>query len=401
MRSLITALVAGSYLVAMPTIAEDASTAIQVQEAQGQAAVLAGDKPAAREKAIADALRQSVQMAVGTQVTSSTQVENFQTKLDQVLTRSAGYVRKYSILKEAMDGDVVQITIRAEVSLGALDKDLEAMGMLMQQKGMPRTMVLMAEENIGMVAPMGPWMAGKNESALMATDLRIGESIVLDELRKNGFRQLIDPEIAESKTASVGGIATSLTAVQARKLGTLTHAEVIIIGQVIATSRGTAGELGPEWKSCVATMTARAVNTDNGDILATSEATQPAAQLDDLTCGKEAIKKAAKLFSADMTKKIAARWSSDISGGSEVHVTVKNVDSLKQAGELKAGITNFVRGVKAVSSRGFNDGVAEFDVTLVGSTENFAQELEAKKLGKFSLKVKGVTANTVVAEIGK
>ncbi|HEX4385125.1 MAG TPA: hypothetical protein VH083_19335, partial [Myxococcales bacterium] len=39
-----------------------ASGDVQIQEAQGQAAILNGDKPAAREKAIADALRHAVEM---------------------------------------------------------------------------------------------------------------------------------------------------------------------------------------------------------------------------------------------------------------------------------------------------------------------------------------------------
>ncbi len=379
-----------------------AAAQTQIQEAQGQASVLAGDKAAAREKAIQDALRQAVQMAVGTQVTSTTDVQDFQTKMDQVLTQSAGYVRKYSITKEAMDGDVVQITIRAEVSIGALDKDLAAMGLLMQRKGMPRTMLLIAEQNIGMAAPAASWMT--HESTVVSADLRIGENVVLDELRKAGFKQLIDPEIAETKAASVGGITTSITAAQARKLGSLTHAEVIIIGQVIATARG---EIKSDWtpdgyRSCAATFSARAVNTDNGEILATAEVTKQAGgQIDDLTCGKDAIHLVAKIFAAEITQKIAERWSSDVSGGTAVHVTVKHVDSLKQAGEFKSGLINFVRGVKGVESRGFSDGVAEFDVTVVGSTDDFGQELEAKKLGKFSLKVKGITANTVSVELGK
>src|SRR6478736_508311 len=88
------------------------------QEAQGQAAVLAGDKPAAREKATEDALRHAVEMAAGTMVTSTTEVENFQTKMDQVLTHSSGFVKKYDIVKEGMDGDVVQVTIKAQISMG-------------------------------------------------------------------------------------------------------------------------------------------------------------------------------------------------------------------------------------------------------------------------------------------
>jgi len=398
-----TAALALATMSLAPAARADAPAApeVQIEEAQGQAAVLAGDKPAAREKALQDALRQAVQQAVGTQVTSTTEVQEFQTKMDQVLTRSAGYVRKYSVVKEGMDGDVVQVTVRAEVSLGALDKDLEAMGLLLARKGMPRTMLLIAEQNIGMAAPHASWMT--HESTVVAADLRIGENTVLDELRKAGFAQLIDPEIAETQAAQVGGITTSLNAAQARKLGSLTHAEVIIIGQVIAISRG---EIHSDWAppgfhSCSATLSARAVNTDNGEILAASEITQPAAQIDDLTCGKDAIKKAAKLFSADITQKIAAHWSSEVSGGSQVHVTVKNVQSLKQAGEFKAGLTNFMRGVKAVASRGYSEGAAEYDVTLVGSTEELAQEIEAKKVGKFSVKVKGVTANTIVVELGK
>ena len=145
----------------------------------------------------------------------------------------------------------------------------------------------------------------------------------------------------------------------------------------------------------------RAVNTDNGDILSTDETTQNAAQLDDLTCGKEAIKKASKVFAQDMIKKIASRWSADVSGGNEIHVTVRKVAGFKQATDLRNALTQHVRGVKGVSQRSFSGGTQELDVTLVGSTDQFAQEVEAKKLGKFSVKVTGVTANTVDLELGQ
>jgi hypothetical protein len=370
---------------------------VQIQEAQGQAAVLSGDKPAAREKAIADALRHAVEMAVGTKVTSSSEVQDFQSKMDRVLTHSSGYVKKYEIIKEGMDGDVVQVTIRAQISTAALDKDLEAMGMLMARKGMPRTMVLIAEQNIGMVAPQAFWMPG----SLASTDLRIAENIVLDSLKNGGFGQLIDPEIAGEKTATVGNITTEVTASQARKLKSLTGAEVILLGQVIATSRGAMPDLGPGWRSCTATLTGRAVNTDNGDILSTSETTQSAAQLDDQTCGKEAIKKASKFFAGDMIKKIGERWSKDVSGGNEVHVTARKVGSFKLASDFKSALTDKIRGVKGVSQRSFASGTQELDVTLVGTTDQLAQELEAKKLGKFSVKVVGVSANTIEVELGQ
>jgi len=350
---------------------------VQLQEATGQAAVLNGDKPAAREKAIDDALRQAVKMAVGTQVQSVTEVQEFQTKMDTVLEHSTGYVKRYEILKEGTEGDVVQVTVRAQVSLAALDKDLEALGLLM--------------------APARPWV--RNE--VVSADLRVAENVVLDELRQRGFRQLVDAGIAEEKAASVGGFTTSLTAAQARKLGSLTHAEVILLGQAIVSQRAPIAELGPDWHSCSANLSARAVNTDNGDVLATVESTQNAAALDDLSCGKQAIQKAAKKVAEQVVQKVGARWSEDVSGGNAVRVTARKVGSLRAASDFKGALTQQMRGVRSVAQRSYGGGTQELDVTLVGSTEQFAEELESKKLGRFTVRVTSVTANTVDVELGQ
>ncbi len=370
-----------------------------VQVAQGEAAVLDGDKPAARQKAIDDALRRAVEMAAGTRVSGMTETRDFQLRMDRVLTHAQGFVRRYEIVREGMDGEVVQVSVRAYIGTAELDKDLEAMGLLVARKGMPRTMVLIAEQNIGMAAPRAAWMRG--EAALVSADLRIAETTVLDALKNGGFGQLIDPEIAAKKSVQVGGIASEITATQARKLKSLTGAEVIVFGQAIATARGEVRDLGPGWRSCAATLSGRAVNTDNGDILSTAEVTQSAAQLDDLSCGKEAIRKASRAFAQEMTKKISARWSEDVSAGNDVHVRVRNVPSFRSASDFRAALSQRVRGVRSVSQRSYAAGTQDLDVKLQGSTEEFAQEVEAKKLGKFSVRVVGLTANTVDLELGQ
>src|SRR5205814_360474 len=65
-----------------------------VQVARGEAAVLSDDKPAARQKAIDDALRRAVEMAAGARVTSTTEVKDFQVRMDQVVTHAQGFVRR-------------------------------------------------------------------------------------------------------------------------------------------------------------------------------------------------------------------------------------------------------------------------------------------------------------------
>ena len=143
------------------------------------------------------------------------------------------------------------------------------------------------------------------------------------------------------------------------------------------------------------------MNTDNGDVLATVESTQNAAALDDLSCGKQAIQKAAKKVAEQVVQKVGARWSEDVSGGNAVRVTARKVGSLRAASDFKGALTQQMRGVRSVAQRSYGGGTQELDVTLVGSTEQFAEELESKKLGRFTVRVTSVTANTVDVELGQ
>src|SRR5204863_228417 len=152
------------------------------------------------------------------------------------------------------------------VSTAALDKDLEAVGLVMSRKNKPRTMLLLMEQNVGMDGPAVPWSGARR----VGYDLRIGENVMLDELQKKGFK-VVDPDIAADKAAK----------------------------------------------------------------------------------------------------------------------------------QFKNALTQRVRGVKDVNQRSFGGGKAELEVTLVGSTEQFADEIESKKLGNFSVTVKGYSANTVDVELGE
>ena len=91
----------------------------------------------------------------------------------------------------------------------------------------------------------------------------------------------------------------------------------------------------------------------------------------------------------------------DRRSGGDIHVTVRNVSSFRAASDFRAALASHVRGVRNVSQRSFAGGTQELDVTVQGSAEEFAQEVEAKKLGTFSVRVLGLTANTVDLELGQ
>lgn len=389
-----------------------------VAEAEGQAAVLNGDKAQAREKAIDDALRHAVESTAGTMVTSSTEVQDFQVKMDQVLTHSKGFVKKYDLLDgypkfegTAAEGNLILIVkVRATIGTAELNKDLEAMGLLLARKGKPRLMLMIAEQNIGQLGPAGWWTKGKAESGsapMGAIDQRVAENTIIDVLGRTGF-EFVDQDVLAGKLESAGPMSANPDVAQVRKIANLTDAQVVINGTAIATKAGDLSQLmgddpkdnsGPQMVSCKATISGRAINTDNGSILATDEVTKTSLYIDVPTCGKNALVAAGKLFSDEIQKKIMERWSRDLSAGNRLRVKVSGVDSLTASRQFQNALRDFVRGVKDVQQRSINNGVADLDVTVTGTSEAFAEELETKKLGKFKVKVKNISANNIDAEL--
>jgi len=129
-------------------------------------------------------------MAAGTRVSSTTEMKDFQVRMDRVLTHAQGS----SAVRDrqgGMDGMVVQVTVRAFIGTAELDKDLEAMACSWAQ-GMPRTMVLIAEQNIA-CAPRATWMRDRMRSCPPICASPNHRARGAQERR---IRQLIDPEVA-------------------------------------------------------------------------------------------------------------------------------------------------------------------------------------------------------------
>jgi hypothetical protein len=92
-----------------------------------------------REEARKDALRNAIEQAVGTSLSSQSKMENFALVEDAVSTRSTGYITNYDITKEGQKGDQYEMEIKANVSLSALKADFRT---LAQAIGGVRFMVI-------------------------------------------------------------------------------------------------------------------------------------------------------------------------------------------------------------------------------------------------------------------
>jgi hypothetical protein len=114
-------------------------------EAQGAATIHNNMVDVARDKAIDNAQREAVEKAVGVMVSSFTEVENYQVKMDQILSESHGFINTYKVLDERREGNQYRVTIEADVSVNRLKDKLEAVNLILSRKSRPRLMVLIGQ----------------------------------------------------------------------------------------------------------------------------------------------------------------------------------------------------------------------------------------------------------------
>lgn len=378
--------------LALAPAAAAAEEAIKTTEATGQAAV-ADDLLAARAAAKDDALRNCVQQVASTLVTASTETDQGQLLSDKVFAHSAGYVRKYAVLDDRQDGNTWVTRLRCDVSEAKLDEDFLAFGIAYRRAGMPRVMTLIAEQSITATQATGWWQGGGNSA-----DLRVMENAFMDRMEKSGFT-FIDPEVLSGKL-TLEAIGADPNVQKAREIGRLAGAEVVVVGRAIAKPLGELAIDNGTFYSAVANVSARAVRTDSGEVIAAAEFTSTAGKgFEQTTAGRNALSEGGRQLARDLFTKIGRVWAREQSGVKRISMVVKGVDDYARLAAFKNVLVNSVKGVKDVQQRSMEDGRAELEVQLAGTSEGFATDLATRKFQGYACKVRKVTPNVVEVEL--
>ncbi|NTW57910.1 MAG: hypothetical protein HGA43_01935 [Nitrospirae bacterium] len=374
------------FLVTAPVFAQESKTVT----AEGVAVVQGNNVDIARDAAIQDAQTRAVEQAIGTLIDSQTQVENYQVISDKILSQIKGYIKKYNIVRENREDNLLRVTITAEVSLGQLSDDLSAIGMLLGQMHKPRTMILVAEQNIGQEWYAWWWWSPGTVHASQS-DMGIIDNTLMDKFNEKGF-EMIDHQAAsqEIKVTQAYNVQ-DLSAQQAKTLGSQANAEVVITGKGLAKLYG---NVGGGLKSVQADLSLRAVRTDTGQVLATATTHAAAVHISEITAGNDALKKAATEAADQLTTKILAQYAKESGGTRSINITINGLNKT-QFVKFKDVLRNQVRGIKAVNERSFQNGVAKMSVDSRSSAQIVSDELSLKDFGTFTVEVVSSTANSL------
>ncbi|MDY6855384.1 MAG: hypothetical protein SWO11_11870 [Thermodesulfobacteriota bacterium] len=354
----------------------------------GIGAVVDDNKTIARGKALDDALRKAVVQAVGTFVSSETIVESHTLLSERIYAKSEGYIQNYKIISESLIEDIYKVNIEATVVLGSLKDDLSTIGLLMARKYKPRVIVMIAEQNIGQEHFSFWW-----DYHTSPANLSITETTLIEIFKERGFK-IVDhgakaKDIKIDKSYQVANLDDSM----AIYIGEQYDAEVVIIGKAMA--KRTEKTLDTSMKSCEANISARAIRTDNGAIIASENTKGIAAHINEFIAGSNALKKGASDLATKLMDQIIGTWEKELTGTTLVQMTISGISSYHDFIALKNTIKEEIRGIKGVYQRSIMAGIAKIDIDIKGDAQSLAQELTKKDFQSFSIDVDALTQNSI------
>ena len=318
----------------------------------------------ARDKAIDNAQRNAVEKVVGVMITSSTEVENFQLKLDRILSESKGFINDYKILSERREGDNYIVTLDADVGMGRLKDRLSAVNLIMTRKSKPRLMILFGDQ--------------------LQKDA-MAEAAMARYFLSQGFK------LVNAETVRRGG-GFQATADDRKEIARIAHragAEILIFGRVEVTPRSfKMGEV--EVQSNEVAVSGKVINGDTGEVITTAT---KSAKGEVKVITEETTLELAMVIKED----ILARWSSELANTVTVKVLVSGLETYQDLMRFKELLSLEVKGFKVLYQRSYSHGQGEFDIELEGNTQGLADDLVAMNLGGRKLKILEITQNRIEA----
>ncbi|MDH4120106.1 MAG: hypothetical protein OEV94_00150 [Deltaproteobacteria bacterium] len=239
-----------AVLHAAPALADDVI-------AEGEAAILSGNRAAAREQAVRNAQRNAVEQSVGVLLDSKTVMENFEVIKDKILTSSEGFVTKYKVLEESVspDGSSMRVKIEATVEKNLLKDRLAALRILHQKMGNRRLMVVYASNNKNAL----PRNHGANRSALEA---------IQDEYGKMGFRVFNEKETERVYAEIEQGAQVDTQKEDLLALALAQQADIMVSFENVSGQRQNKDE---KFHAAYATIRVSVYDTNSGEQLATAD----------------------------------------------------------------------------------------------------------------------------------
>lgn len=370
---------------------------LRTVEALGRAPI-AADALAAGQRAKEDALRGCVRQVVSELATAATDPDQARLLPAFVGARAVEFVRRLQVLEERREPGAWVTRVACAISEASLEEELLRVGVAHRRPGMPRLLVLIAEQPLDAAQPRGWWQRGAG-----GPGSRVAQDAFEARIERCGF-----PGAAPAPGAALEALGAWPEVAAAREAGRAAGAEVVVVGSAVARAIGERRlEGGATFHSAAARIAARAVRTDTGEVVTAIEhdtapfplAVDPGHGFDRAEAGRGALVEAGRALARELFPRLAALGAPGAAGVRRIALSVVGVRDYAALAELKLALLEEAPGVKAVEERSLEGGRAELVVALAGTSKGLATHLATRRLGGVAVKVTRVTEGAVEVEL--
>ena len=337
-----------------------------------------------KESALRDASRNAVEQIVGTMVDSKTLVSNAVVALDTIYTKSQGFVTNQEILSQDERDGMVHVRARIDVNTNPDSQLMSNLNMIMSLNDQRIAVIVLKQNGQGQVT-------GHDT---------IAESALNDRLLSLGFTHVIDANIVSSleNAQLLNQIYNGSSGITS--LGQSLGADYVVLGRTRAQSQGISlpdGKGGYEptlLKTGNATLSAKIIKFDTGDIVGTFTSTAKGVENSEEMAEQKAIQQVSDEAAKKLEEKFR-HFSSIAEAAVRMEVYTNDYGAVQQlVQDLRA-----LPVVQNVYLREHQNGKAILSIETTERPDTLVQLLQRQtNLGLF---IASVTANNIKLSVSR
>jgi hypothetical protein len=326
--------------------------------ATGEAALNGSDESLARDRAIKVAFRNAIEKGLGSFVSASTTVSNFDEIQDQISARAEGYVLGYDVVREWKTADTFHVQISAQVGMDKIKADFASLAKrVASQLGNPSIAFILTT-----------WERGQKQ----------GDANIIDAFQEEFLSKGFDLKATDkARQAAIGndegGLAIDLTDREvAKRFGAEEGANYVGRGRVEILQTNFDAATGAY--VAVSKIGVEIIDASTGDIVGAYANTVNTVASSIAEAKAQTIKKNAVVAARTLASHTVTKWQDRANNGRVFTLVIRNVRSPRQQERpLKQQLSSFaeIRHARLDGST----GVLTMDVLFRGTPEQLEEQL--------------------------
>lgn len=348
------------------------------------------DSARAREEAIADSLVSAVNRVAVELFPLESLVRDFQAFNEMIYGNTDKFIQDYKVLAEVPSVNNYRVMVEATVSINTLKKLMSSAGILLEEKPLPKILVLISDQNLSDRLPKYWWGQEKYFSESSSINA------LVEPIKTKGF-PIIDPHII-TQTTRFDPIydKPDLNDTEAVTLGLGSQAGVVIVGKSVASSGPNI--MGKNIRSFKGIVSARAIRTDTGSEIATTMQTSVTTNTDEIAGVRDVLSRAGSLAGEDLASKIVASWQKHEEQSNILEIIIKGTGDIANFEKLRRFINN-ISGVKNLQIKELKPDEATILVDFQGIAKELADALMLNTFESMDIKIYEVSRDRLRIEL--